>query len=98
MTATVPMILSAVDEGAEETCGVAEFQTQLIGTVCGNLLVILCKTITPKAQLSTRLIAMSPCLIHLIIQSLRKSATRARSVAKWVAVESKESIHIMKKW
>ena len=93
ITAMVPVIEIPALGGApvEDTC-----QTQAIGSVCFKSFIVAMRMNIPETQDSTRLTNMKNCRNERRTQSLLKSFTSARSVPMWVAVESNESIQIMK--
>ena len=98
ITAIVPITDNTGFEAEALDSAVEEFQTQAMGSVCGNFFRIDSRMMTPNAQDRMRLASMRPCLSQRITQSRWKSATSARIVARWVVVESRESIQIIKKW
>lgn len=72
--------------------------THFTGIVAGIFLIVANKMITPYAQLSTRLTNIKNWRIHLNTQSLLNPCTSANNALRWVAVDNKPSIQIMKKW
>ena len=95
ITAMVPVTLSAA---LEELPRLSTSHTQAIGSRGSRFFITVCRMKTPDKTPRKRLISMKICLSHLRTQSRLKSFTRARSVARFVAVESSDRSQMMKKW
>ena len=93
MTAIVPATeIPALDAAFPDTC-----HTQAIGRVGCRFFITDMRIKTPETPERTRLMNMKNWRNQRKTQSLLKSLTSANNVPICVAVESKESIQMMKK-